>query len=374
MKVLLKKALVVTVASLAGAMFCGATAFADAPAPGGSDTWKVGKAQEIDRHTVNLVNDTPYEWTLDPLTNFGGPQYHQWPQGAIGPAQTLEPGQSESIQTLLSALQFVPMYVQYNFTDVNGGGHIVKFQTQSSAIGWGDSIVICAADGNDQSSVFSTTFNMVKSNTTSDPVTIAAGLNQPAELTVDATKEPARAQAIMKEFADGTNKSYTPSPSGVSFTPAAKATAQQVTGEFVNGTGEPATIHLTHSVETSQDTSLGAEIGFDAEFNVLGMVSADASVSVDTNHTFGTANTTAGTTSIVLQPAGGQESNGWITRQTQDASVTGDFNFTNQLGIIYHVKNITVSEQAIDDPAHKTNPDFIYGQHWTTDQPVIPSN
>jgi hypothetical protein len=266
------------------------------------------------------------------------------------------------------------MYVQYNFTDVNGGGHIVKFQTQSSAIGWGDSIVICAADGNDQSSVASTTFNMIKLNTTSDPVTIAAGLNQPAELTVDAAKEPARAQAIMKEFADGTNKSYTPSAGGVSFTPAAKATAQQVTGEFVNGTSEQATIRLTHSVETSQDTSLGAEIGFDAEFNVLGMVSADASVSLDTNHTFGTANTTAGTTSIVLQPAGGQESNGWITRQTQDASVTGDFSFTNQLGIIYHVQNITVSEQAIDDPGHKTNPDFIYGQHWTTDQPVIPGN
>ncbi len=31
MKVLLKKALVVSVASLAGAMFCGATAFADTP-------------------------------------------------------------------------------------------------------------------------------------------------------------------------------------------------------------------------------------------------------------------------------------------------------------------------------------------------------
>jgi hypothetical protein len=371
MKLFPKKALVVTVAALAGVMFCGATAFADTPAAGGSDA---AKAQEIDRHTINLVNDTPYEWTLDPLTNFGGPQYHQWPQGALGPTQMLEPGRSEQIQTLMSAFLFSPIYVQYNFTDVNGGGHNVKFQTQSSAVNWGDSIVICAADGNDQQSVFSTVFNMVKLNTKDDPMTIAAGLNQPAELTVDATKEPVRAQAIMKEFADGTNKSYAPSSSGVSFTPASQATAEQVTGEFVNRTSEPATIHLTHSVETSQDTSLGAEIGFDAEFNVLGMVSADASVAVDTNHTFGTQNTTAGTTAIVLQPAGDTESNGWITRQTQDASVTGDFNFTNQLGIIYHVKNVTVSEQTIDDPNHKTNPDFIYGQQWTTDLPAIPAN
>ncbi len=376
-KNMIVKATAVVLAAGVAAMLAAGSASAATPVatPRGAHATKVGRVQEVDRHTVTLVNMTPYEWTLDPLTNYGGPSYHQWPAEATGPTQTLEPGQQEGIQTTMDAFQFAPMYVQYNFTDVNGGQHIVKFQTQASALNWGQSIVMCAADGDDNRSVFSTVFNMVEYNNTSDPVTIAAGLNQPAELTVDATKEPARAAAIMQEFADGTNKGYTPT-TGVSFTPATQAPAEQVTGEFINGSSEPATVHLSHSVATSQDTSLGAEIGFDAEFNMLGLVNADASVSVDTNHTFGTENTVAGTTAIVLQPAGDKsgESNGWITRQTQDGTVTGDFDFTNQLGIIYHVKNVTITEQAISDPSQPTRYQYMYGQRWTTDIPVVPGN
>ena len=62
-------------------------------------------------------------------------QIGTWMQSVAQAWLVLELTKSPLQLGFVSALQFVPMYVQYNFTDVNGGGHIVKFQTQSSAIG-----------------------------------------------------------------------------------------------------------------------------------------------------------------------------------------------------------------------------------------------
>ncbi len=132
---------------------------------------------------------------------------------------------------------------------------------------------------------------------------------------------------------------------------------------------------------TSQETLAlsAAESGAEADFNMLGLVNADASVSVNTNKTFGTTSTVGGSTSINLLPQGdtgfGETSIGSITRQTQDASVTGDFDFTTAGGwIVYHVKNVTVTEQAIQDKNNPTAPTFDYGQQWTTETPTVPGN
>ena len=164
-------------------------------------------------------------------------------------------------------------------------------------------------------------------------------------------------------------------PTGIGFKPITTATPEQVTGEVINGSTESATVHLAQAVATSQDTSLSAEVGADADFSVLGIVNVDASVSVDTSHTFGTTITDTGSTGIILSPAGTDTSSGWITRKTQDASVTGDFDFTTAGGwIVYHVKNVTVTEQAIQDPHNVVKYPFVYGQHWTTATPVVPGN
>jgi hypothetical protein len=327
--------------------------------------------------TITLINQTPYEWTLDPATNYNNYfNASNWPDSSA-PTQTLEPGERENIQTLNDNFQYGTMYIQYNFIDANGGPHIVKFQTPASELNWGENIVICAADGTDASSVFSNTFNMVKLNPDSDPVTIAAGMNGPTEVTVDAGQEPARAAAIMQQFADGTDQSYTPT-STVGFTPYSDSdTPEKVTGDFLNGSSEKATITLNNSLETSQSTTLGVEVGADAEFNIMGLVSGDASVSVQTSKSFGADSTVSGSTAIVLQPAGSATnmSNGWITRKSDTASVTGDFNFTTGGGmIIYHVKNVTVKATAVTDPNKPASYAVVYGQEWGSTTPTVPAS
>ena len=342
---------------------------------------------QVGFRSIELVNMTPYEWTLDPASRYvdpdSGDTFHaaDWPVTGAAPTQTLEPGQREDITTQYNNGKYGVMWVNYNFTDAAGGKHMEIFQTPSSPLWWGEGVAICAADGTDASAVASTTFNTVKYNPDSDPVTVAAGMDGPTAVTVDAAKEPARAAAIMQQFADGADKSYTPTEA-VQFTPITAATApDQVTGEFTNDTSEKAVIHLDHSVETTEDTTLSAEIGADAQFSILGLVNADANVSVQTGKTFGTQSTDDASTAITLLPAGqsdaktGEKDSGWITRKTQNASVTGDFDFTTTGGmIVYHVKNVTVDAQAIADPHNTTSYPFVYGQHWATETPAIPGN
>ena len=337
--------------------------------------------------SIELVNMTPYEWTLDPASRYVDPDsgntFHaaDWPVTGEGPTQTLEPGQREDITTQYNNGKYGVMWVNYAFTDAAGGQHMEIFQTPPSPDQWGENVKLCAADGNEASAGPSTTFNTVPYNLDSDPMTIAAGMDGPTAVTVDAAKEPARAAAIMQQFADGADKSYTPTQA-VQFTPITAATApDQVTGEFTNDTSEKAVIRLDHSVETTEDTTLSAEIGADAQFSILGLVNADANVSVQTGKTFGTQSTTDASTSITLLPAGqsdaktGEKDSGWITRKTQNASVTGDFDFTTAGGlIVYHVKNVTVDAQAIADPNNTTTYPVVYGQQWATETPAIPGN
>ncbi len=324
-------------------------------------------------HTIELVNMTPYEWTLDPASVYvadANNTFHaaNWPD-ALAPTQTLEPGQREDIQTLYDNGSYGVMWVNYKFTDAAGGQHTETFQTPSSWFQWGENVAICAADQTGGSSVPSTTFNTVKYNPDSDPVTIAAGMNGPTDVTVDAKQQPARAAAIMQQFATGANKSYTPNQDGVQFTSMAGSTPDQVTGEVINDTSEKAVVRLAHSVETTEDTTLGAEVGADADFSIMGLVNVNASVSIQTSKTFGTQETDSGSTSITLLPQGQTGNNetdsGYITRQTQDASVTGDFDFTTAGGlIIYHVKNVTVNAQAVAQPGQTTTYPYVYGQAW----------
>ena len=373
---IIAKATAVVLGAGVAAMLAAGSASAAAPAATPRIAHTSHVAGTAGTRTITLVNMTPYEWTLDSATNYNNfLNASNWPD-ALAPTQTLEPGQREDIQTLNDAGQYGTMYIQYNFTDANGGPHIVKFQTQPSEVNWGEGIVICAADGTDASSVASNTFNMVKYNPDSDPVTIAAGMDGPTDATVDARLEPARAAAIMQQFGAGPDQSYTPT-SDVTFTPHTESTpAERVTGKFINGSSEKATITLTHSLQTSQSTSLGAEVGADAEFNILGLVNGDASVSAQTSQSFGADTTMSGTAGIVLQPAGSttNESKGWITRKSDNAVVTGDFNFTTGGGlIIYHVKNVTVNASAVSGSKLPTNYAVVYGQEWDTKPSALPA-
>jgi hypothetical protein len=337
---------------------------------------------QVGFRSIELVNMTPYEWTLDPASVYVDTDANtrfnaaNWPVQGAAPIQTLEPGQREDISTQYNNGKYGVMWVNYNFTDAAGGQHMETFQTPSSPFQWGENVAINAADGNDSSAVHSTTFNTVKYNPDSDPVTVAAGMNGPTDVTVDAKQEPARAAAIMQEFPDGTNQSYTPTTE-VGFTTYTDDTpAEKVTGEFINGSSEKASITLTHSLQTSQSTTLGVEVGADAEFNILGLVSGDASVSVQTSKSFGADSTVSGSTGLVLQPAGSTtgRSNGWITRKSDTATVTGDFDFTTGGGlIIYHVKNVTVNATAVTDPTKPTSYAVVYGQEWDSKTPTVPA-
>ncbi len=376
-----KKALIVGVAATAGVMLCGATAFAGTPTttpahnPAPSHPAAKVKSGAIDVATVTLWNQTPYEWTLDDASWFVQPG-QKWGDMETAPQQTLEPGQKENITTVLTALQMNPMYVQYNFTDVNGGTHIEKFQTGTAWANWADSIVICAADGNDQSSVFSTVFNTVIVRNGLN-ATIAAGLDGPAELTVDAQQHPAQAQAIMKQFAAAqpTTQHFNPhmitnsqgqTVPEIAYT---KGTEEQITGEVDNETDRPVSVQATHQVDSSQSTTLGMTVGVEANMDILGIVNTSAALKATTDKSWGTTTSTSQAASLQLNPLNDKlgQTNGWITRTPEVATVTGDFDFTTNDGIIYHVKNVTVSEEEIDgattpDGTHVTT---AYGQRWT---------
>ena len=315
------------------------------------------KAGAADSNSFDVVNDTPYVMTRTQESYNG----KAWPDIHPGPPATLQPGQTSS--TIYVAAGGFPIpdsdvaHVEYQFTDVNGGLHVLKMQTSDAYLtqNWDAGMAVWASDilpGGAQ--VASTEF--AYSTDGSSPRNVHARLLHPAQFTVDAAKDPARAAAIMTQFAAGTGKAYTPT-TGVVYTTSA---ATAVTGRFINQTSEPAVVLLTHSITNSETTSLGAEAGWSSTLNILGFANTTVSASINTSHTWGNSSTTADSASLNLAP--GQT--GWITRATMNGTVTGDFDFTNALGIVYHVHNVTVTAQSVADPTRPQIPAFTYGQGW----------
>ncbi len=94
--------------------------------------------------------------------------------------------------------------------------------------------------------------------------------------------------------------------------------------------------------------------------DLLGLVNTKVAVSVNTNHTWGEGTTLSDNASLTLRPS----QTGYITRATQNGTITGDFDFTNQYGILFHVKNVSVTSQAVQDVKNPSVPTVTYGQHW----------
>ena len=330
-----------------------APALSVSSAGGGHVQVKSGDAND---NSWDVVNDTPYVMTRTQESYNGG----QWPASHPGPPAMLQPGQISS--TIYVAAGGFPLnsdvaHVEYQFTDVNGGLHVLKMQTSDAYFTspWNAGMSVWASDilpGGGQ--VASTEF--AYSTDGSAPLNVHARLLHPDEFTVDAAKDPARAAAIMTEFAAGTNKAYTPT-TGVLYTTSA---ATPVTGRFINSTSEPAQVVLTHSISNSETTSLGAEAGWSSTLNILGLANTTVSASINTSHTWGNSSTTADSASLNVEP----NKTGWITRATMNGTVTGDFDFTNTLGIVFHVKNVTVTAQSVADPSRPQVPAYSYGQDW----------
>src|SRR4051812_5995631 len=98
---IIAKATAVVLGAGVAAMLAAGSASAAAPAA----TPRIAQTSHVagtpGTRTITLINQTPYEWTLDPLTNYNGVT-GTWADSSA-PTQTLEPGDREDIQTLNSA-------------------------------------------------------------------------------------------------------------------------------------------------------------------------------------------------------------------------------------------------------------------------------
>ncbi len=298
-------------------------------------------------NAYTLTNDTPYTWTLQDYSWDGYDK--QWYPYMDPPVQTLQPGQSETVATLVnynSGVYSDSTMADYSFTDINGGAHGFTINTPGNANhnDWSAGIAFGTVDTVNGKVTPAGGYSKFTNNG-GDPTNLHVGLVKKDEVTIDAKADPVRASSVMKLFSSGTDQSFkqTADPKWVAV---GDSQRQKISGLVINKTENEVDATLTKGFETSQSTSLGAEIGVGAELNLFDLVKADTTVSAETEGTFGQTYDQQTGVGMAVGPDGTDSSLGWITRQTQDVALTGDFSFTTP-NAIYHVENVTINAQAI---------------------------
>jgi hypothetical protein len=282
-----------------------------------------------------LINDTPYTMTLVYtnawFTEFGktyGTPFN------VAPASTLQPGQKTvfGFEEGEAWDSWVAANIHYEFTDVNGNKHRCDYNIDLS----GNPSTLSIDEAPDGSIQEATDVFYMRKDPDNYPNDFDAVLSQPAVATVDAKTDPARAAAVMRMWSTGTNKSYTPT-TGLTFS---TGPFHRVSALVENTSNEQATLDLGYNDEEDETTSLELDVGWTSTLDILGFANEQISATVTGGHSWTTGISQGQTFDVIVDPG----HVGWIQAATTSATVTGDFAFTNPVGIIYKVLNASITE------------------------------
>ncbi|MBB2893197.1 hypothetical protein [Flexivirga oryzae] len=297
-----------------------------------------------------LYNDTPYTWTIQPsgtqsqhLYSNSGWTKVDW--RGTGPAETMKPGDVMHLRKESKspyAADGDDDWVSYTFTDADGGQHLVRIHADVN-----DNVTSFSMDKADTDTGWanSTAVFHMAVQPGAEKNSVGAFLNEPAEITVDASTSPDGAADAMTHFtdADATHKAFTPTadPTWTESNPAPGSAT------LINTTSSPAELTAMTGSTNTESTSLSESLEWDTELGVLGLANAGISASVESGQEWSVSNSVDNGDTMTV-PACQQ---GHFVKTTEVENVTGDFDFTVYNGeLTYHIKNVTVSMPGISKP------------------------
>lgn len=270
-----------------------------------------------------LSNKTPYTMTLvEEKSNTG---WLNPPDPIIGP----QGGTAFQVRSYLGGVQIT---LQYDFTDINGARHAVLFQVESNGNPHVQPMDYDSAGSTHESTAY---FHVI-SDPDGDPHDFDAVLNQPAEVTIDATKDPDKASSAMAGFATATTKSFTVS-AGPSYDDSGWSRASAV---VENASSEPASLQLTYGDTHEESTSIATELTWSQEVAILDVVNSELPASITGGHAWSVTDQSSQVSTMTIP----QGKEGWFEANVSEATLTGNFTFATPQGITYHVLNATVTE------------------------------
>jgi hypothetical protein len=290
-----------------------------------------------------LVNDTPYVMKLVYsrafFTDLG--KTYDTPFD-IAPSATLEPGQKTRFQLSQGQAWYswTMANIHYTFTDVNGGLHRCDYNVDANGNPYTYSFDVSADGSLHPSTAFHMAFDPDGNQNDIDAV-----LSHPAVATIDAQKQAAEAEAVMKLWPQGTNKNFTPT-TGLSFN---TGPFHRVSALVYNASNENASLTLTGSDTEDETTSIGLKLGWSTSLDILGIADQKISASITGGHSWTSGVTVSDSDQVQIKP--GWE--GWIESAVTSATVTGNFSFTTPQGITYNVLGASVTEPGFGP--HGTN-------------------
>jgi hypothetical protein len=318
-------------------------------ATGTPATARTATHTQVGAGCFDLVNETPYTWTLYPKgtvaevwgSTDGGTHWQwikqAWDGRAIPPQQVL-PGQSvSSLSDEEPGDSRFDVWVSYEFQDADGGWHLAQAHRDTSYQLTSFSNDVDPATGNYTHAT--ATFHMAAQP---GGCGVGAYLDKPADITIDAVAHPDQAATVMAKLPQGTHASYTPTA------PPTWRESDPVQGSarLINATSAPAELTATTGSTNSETTDLSMELSWSTKLAILDLANVSIAASVEGGHSFGVSTEVEDGNTMPVQPG----RMGWFVKTTQSEHVTGDFVFTLNGNVTYHVKNATVSMPGVSKP------------------------
>ena len=295
----------------------------------------------------SLTNNTPYTMTRVYQDSWWFDDYNKKVDPATfhgAPAQAIQPGQKMAFEFDEPPWpsSWMAINLHYDFTDVDGRKHRCDFNVDTSnnvttySLDYGPDGTVTNPNGTLRQSQ---DFHMA-SDPDGDPHDIDAVLSHDAEVTIDAKADPARAASVMA--------AYWPTAVGKAFDlkagPTYSNTAwQRASAQVINTTGGEATLALSAGDTHEESTSIGEELSWGVEIDILKTVNEKINMSISSDQKWGTIDTTTSTEQMTIDPG----HVGWLESAVTQATITGDFSFSIPVGsssITYHVLGATITE------------------------------
>ncbi len=299
------------------------------------------------KNWFSLTNDTPYtmtkifqdSWWFDMYNHRIDPATF-----AVEPAQIILPGQKMAFEFDEAAWPngWMAINLHYQFADVDGRKHRCDFNVDTNNNVTTYSLDI-GPDGSvnnpDGSLRQSQDFHMVF-DPDGDPHDIDAVLSHNAEVTIDANSDPKAAQSVLA--------TYWPTAVGKAFDLKAgptyrAATWQRASAQVINTSNAATTLALSAGVTHEESTSIGEELSWGVEIDILETVNEKINMSISHDQAWGISDTTTSTEEITIDPG----HVGWLESAVTQATITGNFSLSVPVGnssITYHILNATITE------------------------------
>jgi hypothetical protein len=168
---------------------------------------------------------------------------------------------------------------------------------------------------------------------------VDANLNSGLHFSVDATADPALAAKVMAHWDQGSNKSFTlkdgTGDPTYSYLPKERATSM-----LFNNTLDPATLTLHTGVTHTETTTVTGTIGWKTSLGFMDFANAEINASIAVGHEWSDTNDWGQDEAVTVRPG----YVGWIEQVVYTETVHGDFTFTDNDGVTYHVTNFALTQ------------------------------